>query len=151
MEYTLRPADVQDAAFLRELEAEAMRDHALALWGRYLPVEYPTLFDLEKTRIVSVAGVPAGNLTVESGPDHLRLRKLYLVPDVQGRGLGKLLLGVAQREAAAAGLPLRLSVLRPNRRALAFYLREGLQVTEDTGERLFLMQPVPAESRKTPL
>jgi hypothetical protein len=42
------------------------------------------------------------------------------------------------RRAEAAHLQLRLSVLTPNTRALAFYLRERLHVSETTAERVFL-------------
>jgi hypothetical protein len=48
---------------------------------------------------------------------------------------------VRRAAAAAAGLPLRLSVLAPNRRALAFYLREGLQISDTTPDRVFLHSP----------
>lgn len=146
MEYALRPARTDDAAFLRAVEAAVMQSHATALWGRYLPAEYPTLFDLANTRIVMVGGQDVGNLTIEREAGLLRLRKLYLVAAVQGRGLGKALLAQVAHEADRQGLPLRLSVLRPNARALAFYLREGLQVVEETEERLFLMRST-AEAR----
>lgn len=135
--FTLRPALPPDAAFLAELESEVMAGHALALWGRFTPAELSS-FDLGNTRIVDMDGAAVGYLTVEDAGDHLRLRKLYLVPAVQGRGLGSRLLAHAQSEADQRGLPLRLSVLRPNARALAFYLREGLEIAESTADRIFL-------------
>ncbi|MFN4155999.1 MAG: GNAT family N-acetyltransferase [Paracoccaceae bacterium] len=143
---TLRPATPADAAYMLDLERRVMQDHAHALWGRFNPAPHPSAFDLANTRIVSMAGEPAGLLTVETAPDHLRLRKLYLEPQFQGRGHGTHLLAIVQAEAAQRGLPLRLSVLRPNQRALAFYLREGLHVAEETEERIFLSL-IPPEYR----
>ena len=133
----LKPAQKSDAAFLASLEAEVMRAHARALWGRYQPAEI-SAFDLAATRVIYRADRQIGYVTVEANPDHLRLRKLYLAPGAQGSGIGALVLAMIRAEAAAAGLPLRLSVLAPNTRALAFYLREGLKVAEITEERVFL-------------
>lgn len=137
----LRPALRSDADFMIRLEAEVMADHARALWGIWQPAEHPSAFDLGNTRIAELAGVPIGYLALERAPDHLRLRKLYLAPGHQGHGLGKRLLDIARAEAATAGLPLRLSVLRPNTRALNFYLRENLEPVEMTAERIFLQSP----------
>jgi GNAT superfamily N-acetyltransferase len=137
---TLRPALSTDAAYLSDLEREAMAGHAQALWGRFVTAEISG-FDLGNTRIAEIADMPVGCLTVERAEDHLRLRKLYLGAAHQGRGIGRGLLAVARREAEGVGLRLRLSVLRPNVRALAFYLREGLEVEETTAERIFLVCP----------
>lgn len=117
-----------------------MERHALALWGRFIAAEI-SAFDLSNTRIVTVDGSPAGYLTVERAEDHLRLRKIYLDPTFQARGIGSAVLAQARDEARAAGLPLRLSVLRPNQHALAFYLRQGMTIRETTAERLFLEYP----------
>ena len=114
-----------------------MRSHAIALWGQYQATEISS-FDLAATRLIYRADWRLGYVTVEVNPDHLRLRKLYLAPIAQGRGIGAQLLAMIRAEAGAARLPLRLSVLAPNTRALAFCLREGLQVAETTPERVFL-------------
>lgn len=135
--YTLRPALPSDATFLAQLEREVMSPHAKALWGSIVQPELSG-FDLGNTRIVDIDGTAVGYLTVEAAADHLRLRKLYLIPAAQGRGLGCHLLACVQTEAEQRGLPLRLSVLRPNSRALAFYLREGLEIAETTPDRIFL-------------
>ena len=133
----LKPADKSDAHFLAALEAEVMQAHATALWGHYQPAELSS-FDIAATRVIYRADRQIGYATVEVNPDHLHLRKLYLTPAAQGGGIGAEVLAMIQTEATAIGLPLRLSVLTPNSRALAFYLREGLQVAETTPERIFL-------------
>lgn len=117
-----------------------MEAYAIALWDQFRAAEISG-FDLSNSRMVVVDGEVVGYLMVERGADHLRLRKLYLEPGAQGRGLGKALLAQVRAEARVAGVPLRLSVLRPNHRALAFYLREGMAIFETTGERIFLVDP----------
>lgn len=138
----LRPALKSDAEFLAALEAEVMGPHAAALWGRYLPVPV-SAYDLASTRLILHGDVAVGYVTVETNADHLRLRKLYLGARAQGQGVGAAVLALIRQEAADQDLPLRLSVLTPNQRALAFYLREGLQITDSTAERVFLQAPAP--------
>lgn len=114
-----------------------MADHARALWGAFHPAAL-SAFDLSNTRLVLVDGARAGYVTVERNAGHLRLRKLYLSPSHQGQGYGRQILARIRAEAAADRLPLRLSVLQSNARALAFYRREGLVVTDTTSDRIFL-------------
>ena len=135
----LMHAQLDDHPFLKSLEAKVMGDRAAALWGIFAPPEFSS-FDLANTRIVHDCDKALGYVTVEPAEDHVRLRKLYLDPEAQGQGIGADLLRL-EREEAAAGLPLRLSVLRPNQRAVDFYLREGMAVAEETPERIFLQSP----------
>ena len=129
-----------DATFLADLEAEVMRDHATALWGHFRPAEVST-FDITSTQIIHKADRRIGYVTVERNDDHMRLSKLYLAPSAQGKGIGAKVLASVRDAADKASLPLRLSVLTPNQRALSFYLRQGLRVSETTAERVFLQTP----------
>lgn len=139
--FDLRPATPADSHYLAALEREVMEAHALALWGQFLPAAV-SAFDVSNTRIAQSEGQPVGYVMVERHAQHLRLRKLYLAPGHQGRGWGRQLLALVRAEAEAAQLPLRLSVLRPNTRALAFYLREGMVEVEKTQDRVFLESPL---------
>lgn len=135
--FDLRPATPADSHYLAALEREVMEAYALALWGQFHPATL-SAFDLSNTRIAIFEGQRVGYLMVERQQQHLRLRKLYLAPEVQGRGWGRQLLALVRAEAEASNLTLRLSVLRPNSRALAFYLREGMVEVEKTQDRVFL-------------
>jgi GNAT superfamily N-acetyltransferase len=87
------------------------------------------------------------------GPDTGLLYALYLLPEVWGRGLGRLLHAEVVRELAASGLAEAvLWVLATNERAKAFYAREGWapdggSQTEDFGgvtlEELRFSRPLP--------
>lgn len=136
----LSAATKSDARFLADLEAEVMKPHAAALRGPFRPAEI-SAFDLASTRLIHKADRRIGYVTMERNADHLRLSKLYLAPGALGAGHGAAVLALIRAEAEAAGLPLRLSVLAPNRRALAFYLREGLQISDTTPDRVFLHSP----------
>jgi len=59
-------------------------------------------------------------------------RRLYVhhmavLPEWQGRGLGKRLMGVSVAIAAERGLQMKLEVARDNERALALYKRFGFE------------------------
>ncbi len=64
-------------------------------------------------------------------PTTLRIEKIYLVPEVQGKGYGKGLLDFGMEEAKRAQLlTLELNVNRKNK-AYYFYLKQGFQVVEE--------------------
>lgn len=137
----LRSAQKSDAIFMTQLETLVMRSHAISLWGRHVPSPTPSLFDLENSSIVMVGQEPVGYLMVERSDDHLILRKFYLVPEFQGQGIGSAVLNNLIRDASRQSLKLRVSVLRPNIRALKFYKNHGLGLVLETAERIFLQFP----------
>lgn len=70
-------------------------------------------------------GFAGFELNYAKGPT-AKLHKLYLLPEAQGKGLGKtLLLEVVQRARAAGQKKLQLNVNKYNRQAIDFYLRMG--------------------------
>ena len=80
-----------------------------------------------------VDGTPAGfasyGPTSELGV--VKLHKLYLLPEMQGCGLGSSLLQHVEREVrAGAGRRLMLSVNKRNTKAIAAYQRNGFVIAE---------------------
>ncbi|MFM7554895.1 MAG: GNAT family N-acetyltransferase [Verrucomicrobiota bacterium] len=79
-------------------------------------------------------GVPIGYLATSCdrsapGGPVLFLHKLYLLPEVQGRGLGGRLLDHVLRAAADLGCRrVRLNVNKANARAIACYRRRGFDI-----------------------
>jgi len=83
--------------------------------------------------LLLVDGSPSGfasyGPTSESGV--MKLHKLYLLPEMHGRGLGSLLLQHVEREVrAGAGHRLVLSVNKRNARAIAAYRRNGFDIAD---------------------
>ena len=61
----------------------------------------------------------------------MKLHKLYLLPEMQGRGLGSRLLQHVEREVrAGAGRRLILSVNKRNAKAITAYKRNGFVIAE---------------------
>jgi ribosomal protein S18 acetylase RimI-like enzyme len=71
-------------------------------------------------------------LFFEGKEKRLYLAALYLLPDYQGRGIGKRLTGAAERYAAERGITeIWVGVMVRNRRALRFYRKEGFQFVRE--------------------
>ncbi len=113
-----------------------MRDYAVALWGAWRPSPAEKLV-LQSHRIIIDKGEDVGCVATVRDADHIWIDRLYIAPSHQRRGLGGAVLRMVIAEAAASNLPVRLSVLTTNP-AIAFYIREGLRVYEETRERIFL-------------
>jgi GNAT superfamily N-acetyltransferase len=66
-----------------------------------------------------------------SEPGVMKLHKLYLLPELQGRGLGSRLLQQVEHEVrSGAGRRLILSVNKRNAKAIAVYQRNGFRIVE---------------------
>lgn len=133
---TLRAAVPGDEPYLHWLEEACMRDYAVALWGSWRPRPADALI-LDEHRLIVADGDDAGCVSVTRREDHLWVNKLYVAPAYQKRGYGAFALRQVFGEAAAIGVPVRLSVLTTNP-AVAFYRREGLVIYEETAERRFM-------------
>ena len=133
-------------------EIPVIRDLAHRIWHSCYPgmipveqIEYMLgwMYSAEKIReemaggvlwqLVMHDGLPAGyfSLTFHSA-SLAELNKLYLLPELQGRGFGQEMLAHATALAAARGCTeLRLRVNKRNERALRSYTRAGFRIVEE--------------------
>ncbi len=77
------------------------------------------------------------DFAIDSGPADIELRRIYLMKQAQGSGLGAALMGRVLEDAAAAGRTrVLLGVWDQNTRARAFYERQGFEII---GARQFMV------------
>ena len=128
MDTTLRRAKPDDSDFAYQTKKAAFQEYVEKVWGwdeaqqRQL---HERRFAEQEFQIIEVAGAPVGILAMARAPDCLKVNQLFLLPEHQGKGIGKACMAQIMAEAQALRLPVRLQVLKVNPRAVAFYERLG--------------------------
>ncbi len=161
--YVLRPASPADAerlghigvatfieSYTADIPGDAMvahctREHSRAMYEHYLSGAAARAWLAEHAG----TGAPIGyallcrpDLPVPVGPGDLELKRLYVLSRFHGSGAGPALMHAAIEAAREAGAPrVLLGTYEANRRAVAFYRREGFRQVGtrqfDVGGRLF--------------
>ncbi|MEQ8817318.1 MAG: GNAT family N-acetyltransferase [Thalassobaculum sp.] len=130
---SFRPAGEVDFETLLDLRIRVLRPH-LERVGRFDPERARRYFragyDPTHLRLILVDGSFAGCVALKPEGDGLVLEHFYLDEAVQGRGVGGAVLRRLIAEADAAGLPIRLGVLKGSP-AARLYLRHGFAWTHD--------------------
>ncbi len=84
--------------------------------------------------LLRVAGEPVGYLgyTLTAAPREMKLEQLYLLPELHGRGLGKLMMARVERHARALDCDtLMLQVNKQNTVATRMYFASGFSVRSE--------------------
>jgi GNAT superfamily N-acetyltransferase len=123
---TFRPASIADKAFAFEIAAACIKPYAERTWGRW---DGRVDLEIGRDKVIQFAGTDIGLIGVEKRTGSWFLSRLYIAPNWQRRGLGSMILGDLLREARAAGVSIRLTVLEVNP-ARALYERHGFRVVE---------------------
>jgi len=128
----------------------AMRE-SLERLGRFDPQRardrFLSGFDPALTRHVLADGERVGLVVVRPQDDGLLLDHLYLLPRVQGRGIGAAVLAEVLARADASRLPVRVGALRGSD-ANRFYASHGFElVAEGEFDNHYLRAAVPAAGR----
>ncbi len=144
---SLRPERPEDEPFLRkvygstrqeELEASGLpmelRDAFLNMQFKAQQQGYRNTYPHAEFLVILLANQPVGRLAVNRASAELRLIDIALLPEHRNRGIGTALIQKLSTEAAAAGQPLRLSVLK-GLRAVHLYHRLGFAKTGESGLR----------------
>ena len=131
---TYLDATADDLDALVALRIAAMRE-SLERIGRFDPQRarerFAAGFEPERTRHIVVDGARVGFVVVKPKADALLLDHLYLLPAVQGRGIGRTVLAEVFAQADAQKLPVRVGALRDSD-ANRFYQRHGFTRVEQT-------------------
>jgi GNAT superfamily N-acetyltransferase len=130
-----------DEAFAYQVRERTMRDYVIKTWGVWNAVEARAQINKDirslKSKIIVIDGQDAGVLRVEEFETHLHLDQLWILPEFQRQGFGRVILVQILEQAKARGLPLRLWVLRVNP-AKEFYKRLGFSIIEQTQASLHM-------------
>ena len=126
--FTLSKAGDDQYDAVLALHERLFRPHIEQIWGwleEWQRQNFLTNWEECDTRVIVAGGELVGYLQTLQYSDHLLVKNLGLVPSHQGKGIGAMLIEDLQADAAALGLPLRLSVFSTNPRAQRFYERAG--------------------------
>jgi ribosomal protein S18 acetylase RimI-like enzyme len=126
--FQLRPAVENDREFIWSLRVATMKRLLSEAYGWDESVQRTYADESLAGRIVLVEGRPVGVVTLKDWEKEVHLGWLALVPEVQGRGLGRALIRWAQSYAADRNKPLTLQVL-PANPACALYRDLGFTET----------------------
>ncbi|GLW08152.1 N-acetyltransferase [Microtetraspora sp. NBRC 13810] len=130
VEWALRAAEPADVEAIAELRATVMRPDLERL-GRFdehrVRQRLRDSFSALHTLVIVAGGAFAGSVTVRPTEDGRWLEHFYLVPGLQGRGLGSAVLRVLLERIDADGVLVRLIVLQGSA-ARRLYERHGFTV-----------------------
>lgn len=125
----MRPATIDDLENLVAIRIAAMRE-SLERVGRFQPQRARERltgdFQADKTRCLLVNKTLVGFLVVDHEDDEMVIKHLYVLPEMQNRGIGSFALAQVIAQAQAERLPIRLITLKESR-ANDFYRRHGFQ------------------------
>ncbi|MHC4713751.1 MAG: GNAT family N-acetyltransferase [Planctomycetota bacterium] len=126
---TLRKAGPNDSEFAYGVRKAAYSEYVQQAGG-WDDVEQRRLherrFRTQDFRVINVGGEDVGIMSVVVSADCLKVNQLFVLPQHQGRGIGRRCMRLAMERARRRGLPVRLRVMKVNPRARALYERLGL-------------------------
>ena len=137
-----RTACQDDKEFVYQVKRAAMREYIEQTWGwdeHFQRELHERRFESQEFQVVSLDGHDVGIMSVALESDCVFLNQIYILPEHQGQGLGEQCMRIVFERATRSNLPVKLRVLKVNRRAAAFYERLGFTIKGDTDTH-FLMQ-----------
>ncbi|MFI1440359.1 GNAT family N-acetyltransferase [Streptomyces fructofermentans] len=150
-EWALRPAGADDVEVIAELRAVVMRPDLERL-GRFdehrVRQRLRDSFSPRHTSVLLSEGLFAGCVTLRPAEEAHLLEHFYLVPGVQGRGLGSAVLRTLLDGTDRDGVPVRLNVLRGSA-ARRLYERHGFTVEAEDAVDVFMVRPPGARAVRT--
>ncbi len=115
-----------------DIVAHCTAKNSIAAFETWLsdPATIVTLAEYEPGHApIGYTVLTAADFPTEPGPADIELRRIYLLKQAQGTGLGAALMALALEDATAAGRTrVLLGVWDQNTRARAFYERQGFKV-----------------------
>jgi ribosomal protein S18 acetylase RimI-like enzyme len=140
---SLRPATPDDIHRLYEIHRAASRQMVAETWGHWDEAwqqhYFSQHFDCSARQVIQFHSEPIGFLDVTFHADHVFLAGIEIAPEYQCRGFGTALIRDVLAKGSELHLPVRLQVLKVNKRAHALYERLSFVETGHTDTH-YLMQ-----------
>jgi GNAT superfamily N-acetyltransferase len=142
--FSLRQANADDATLFYDVINRTMRNFIITTWGAWNEerVRRESYEDScsSNAQVIQIDDTAVGVLVVERCPTHIQLEQIYLLPEYQRMGIGRVLLERLIAEALQSKIPIRLRVMAVNP-AKSFYEQHGFIITEATTE-FFSMEKI---------
>ena len=109
-----------------------MREVIERTWGwddTWQRADFEKRFAAYTVSIIEAGSRSVGSLWLEQRPDSLYIHDLEIEPASQGRGIGTAVIEMVIEQGSSRGLPIVLSVVPANPRAMRLYERLGFRVT----------------------
>lgn len=132
---TLRKASPNDSEFAYCAKSAAFKEYMekVEAWDEDEQRQlHEQRFGAQDFRVINQAGTDVGIMAVVVAPDCVKVNQLFLLPEHQGKDIGRRCMLLIMEEARHLGLPVRLRVMKVNPRALAFFQRLGFVCVDET-------------------
>jgi ribosomal protein S18 acetylase RimI-like enzyme len=104
-----------------------VRHQLMAMQFEAQTTSYAAQFPNARFDIIELEGKPIGRIVVDRPGDTIYIVDQAIVPEFRSRGAGSAIMRALMDEAAAAGLPVRLTAADSNDPSLRLYLRLGFR------------------------
>ena len=137
--YQPRPATESDYQYCYDLLKQNMFGLFSRHWGGWKPDAFRQDFCPANTTIVTIKGRNVGYFSLKGTEAGLYLENIQLLPSVQGRGLGTVILKRILQDNASK--PIELTTFTDNP-AIRFYERLSFEVIGREGETIRMLKSV---------
>lgn len=140
MKIALRTACTEDFVFARSLYFETMRGMIEGLFGWDQAREegnFAGFFKVEEARIIIADGHDVGWIQEQVEDRTINLGSFYVMPAMQGRGIGTKVLNILLARAADQSKAMTLAVVKINP-ARYFYEKRGFRITHEDQHKFYM-------------
>ena len=140
MKINMRQANISDLEFLKKLRSETMDEY---LKKEGLPIDETShlkriQYHFESANILNIHGKPIGLFKFYEDNTTCHVIQVQILPEYQGKGIGKSILMTLQKQALRDDKSINLSVLKSNP-AIKLYERLGFTIISQSDNE-FTMQ-----------
>lgn len=143
----LRKVTANDKEFAYQTKKAALRDYVEQVWGwdeKEQRQMHERRFTTQDFQVIQMSGIDVGILSMVREHDCVKVKQLFILPEHQGKGIGRGCMIRIIEDAAFFELPVRLQVLKVNNRAIAFYQRLGFRSIGESDTHI-LMEKLPRQ------